>query len=141
MATAPAGTRHQAERFTTRGEGWVLFAALVLGLSALLEIAQGILAVADSRVFARDAVFIFSDLNTWGWLTIVFGVLLAVAAAGVVNGSEVARWFAIAVAALNGIDQLLWIQAYPWSSVAMFALDVLVIYALAVYGGGRLYEP
>jgi hypothetical protein len=54
---------------------------------------------------------------------------------GVFTGAQWARWFGIAIASLSAIEQLLFVQAYPWWSLAVFALDVLVVYALAVYGG------
>jgi hypothetical protein len=36
---------------------------------------------------------------------------------------------------VNAIVQLMFIPAAPFWSLAMFTLDLLVIYALAVYGG------
>jgi hypothetical protein len=33
---------------------------------------------------------------------------------------------------------MLVMQAYPWWSLAMFTLDLLVVYGLVVYGGRRL---
>ena len=42
-----------------------------------------------------------------------------------------------AVAGLNSIGALLSIPAYPFWSLAVFAVDVLVIYGLAAYGGQR----
>ena len=51
------------------------------------------------------------------------------------SGAQWARWFGIVIAALNAIGQLAWIQAYPWWSLAIFTVDILIIYALTVYGG------
>ena len=42
------------------------------------------------------------------------------------------------VAGLNALGQLMFIQANPWWSVAMFTVCLLVIYGLAAYGGSRL---
>jgi membrane protein implicated in regulation of membrane protease activity len=47
------------------------------------------------------------------------------------------RWFGILVAALSSIGALLSIPAYPFWSLAIFAIDVLIIYGLAAYGGRR----
>lgn len=41
-------------------------------------------------------------------------------------------------AGLNAIGQLLFIQAYPFWSLCMFAADIIIIYALAEYAGRRL---
>jgi hypothetical protein len=123
-----------------RGGGWILFAASLLGLAGAWNTIQGILAIADSRVYVGEHTFVFSDLKTWGWIVLILGVLQLVAAFGVVGGSEAATWFGIGVAGLNAIGQLMWLPAYPFWALTMFAVDILIIYALAVYGGSRLKE-
>jgi hypothetical protein len=120
------------------GGGWIVFAASMLGLAGTFNTIQGILAIADSRVFVGESTFVFSDLNTWGWIVLILGVLQLLAAFAVVSGSETARWFGIACAGLNAIGQLFFLPAYPFWAVSMFAVDILIIYALAVYGGARL---
>jgi hypothetical protein len=133
-------TPARASDFETEGAGWIVFAASMLGLAGTFNTLQGILAIADSRVFVGESTFVFSDLNTWGWIVTGLGVLQLLAAGAVVRGSEAARWFGIACAALNGIGQLLFLPAYPLWAIAMFAVDIIIIYALAVYGGKRLRE-
>ena len=65
----------------------------------------------------------------------VLGVLELVAALAVMNGSQMARWFGVAAAGLNSIGQLMFVHAAPFWSLSMFAADMLIIYALCVYGG------
>jgi hypothetical protein len=120
------------------GVGWVMFAAILLGLAGIWNSIDGILAISSSRVFVGDETFVFSDLNTWGWIVLILGILQVIAAMTLLAGSEFARWFGIGAAGLNAIGQLLFVPVYPWWAIAMFALDVLIIYALAVYGGNRL---
>jgi hypothetical protein len=122
----------------TTGSGWVDFAAIMLGFAGIWNTLTGILAIGDSRVFVGDSVYVFSDLNTWGWIILVLGVLQLLAAFAVVGGSEWARWFGVGVAALNAIGQLYFLPAYPLWSMAIFAVDILIIYGLSVYGGKRL---
>jgi hypothetical protein len=117
------------------GVGWVTFAAITLGFAGVFAIVDGIVALSRSKFYAVNAVYVFSDLRTWGWIILILGIAALFAAALLVSGSQWARWFGIAMAAINGLGQLMFVQAYPWWSVAMFAVDVLVIYALAVYGG------
>jgi hypothetical protein len=125
---------------TTPGAGWIIFAASMLGLAGTFNVIQGILAIGDSRVFVGESTFVFSDLNTWGWIMLLLGVAQLLAAFAIVSGSEFARWFGIACAAVNAIGQLMFIPAYPFWAISMFAVDILIIYALAVYGGSRLRE-
>jgi hypothetical protein len=81
---------------------------------------------------------VFSDLNTWGWIVLILGIIQALAALAILSGNEFARWFGIGAAGLNAIGQLLFVPVYPLWAITMFAVDVLIIYALAVYGGRRL---
>jgi hypothetical protein len=83
-------------------------------------------------------VFVFGDLRTWGWIMLILGALLLLAAFTVFSGSQFARWFGIVAASLNALGQLFFIQAYPLWSLAMFAADIVIVYALATYAGSRL---
>ena len=119
------------------GLGWLLFAASMLGLGGVFAVIDGIVALSKSKFFVADATYVFSDLRTWGWITLVVGIVALFASFAIMSGSEWARWFGIVVAGLYAIDQLLFVQAYPFWSLAMFSLSVLTIYALAVYGGKK----
>ena len=132
-------TRDDAYQFDEeRGFGWLLFAATMLGLAGVLSIFDGIAALSKASFYAANAHFVFSDLRTWGLIMLIFGALLIVAAMGVFSGSGFARWFGILAAALNAIAHFGAMQSYPFWSLIVFTLDVLVIYALAVYGGKRM---
>jgi hypothetical protein len=133
MATASA--RDYAVADETKGAGWLAYAAIMLGLAGTWNIIDGILGIGKSKVYAPNATYVFSDLRTWGWIILVLGVLELCAAFAIVGGSQVARWFGIAAAGINSIGQLMFVQAVPFWALAMFAADMLIIYALAVYGG------
>ena len=117
-----------------RGYGLVLFAAILLLVIGCFNLIYGIAAVANSHVFTAHAHYVFGSLRTWGWITLIFGILQLVAAAGVLAGSQAARWFAVAVIALNAIDQMFFIPAYPFWSILIIAMDVIALYGLTVYG-------
>jgi hypothetical protein len=119
------------------GPAWLTFAAVMLGLGGVLGLLDGIVAVSKSSFYAADAQYVFSDLNTWGWILIVVGVAAILAAFYVMSGAEWARWTGIVVAGLQAIAQLLMVQAYPFWSLCVFAIDILVIYGLAAHGGSR----
>ena len=95
MATV---TRDDAYEFDDeKGFGWLLFAATMLGLAGVLSIFDGIAALSKASFYAANAHFVFSDLRTWGWIVLIVGVLLIIAAMGVFSGSGFARWFGIGV--------------------------------------------
>ena len=119
---------------SARGSGWLTFASIMLMVAGIWNAIEGLLAIGSSRVFVNDEVFVFSDLNTWGWIVLLLGVLQLGAAWAIMGSRSYGRWFGIGVASLNAIGQLLFLPAYPLWCIAMFAVDVLIIYALAVYG-------
>lgn len=123
-----------------RGSGWLGYAAIMLGLAGTWNVIDGILAISRSKVYVGGAKYVFSDLHSWGWIILVLGVLELCAAFALLGGSEVARWFGISAAALNSIGQLMFIQAAPFWALSMFAADMLVIYALAMYGGRKVVD-
>ena len=117
------------------GAGWVLFAGIMIALVGVLNVIYGIAAIGDSRFFIGDATYILSGLNTWGWILLILGATQFIAAYSIWKGGETGRWFGIGVASLNAIAALMSISAYPFWSLAVFTLDILVIYGLAAYGG------
>ena len=127
------------DRFATSSAmGWTDFASLMMGLVGIWNIIQGILAVADSNVFDDDARFVFSNLSTWGWISIVLGTLLILSAIGLVRGSVVWTWVGVGVVSLNALSHLSEVSYQPFWGLTMFAVDVFILYALVVYGGARV---
>ena len=120
------------------GTGWIVFATVMLGLAGLWNFIDGIAAISSAHVYVADANYVFGDLNTWGWIVLCLGILQGFAALFLLSGSDWARWFGIVAAALNAIGQLGFMPAYPWWALAIFSVDVVIIYGLAVYGGSRL---
>ena len=99
-----------------------------------LQPIEGISAIANSHVFTANAHYVFANLRTWGWITLIIGALQLVAAVGIVTGNQLARWFAVAVVGLNAIDMMFFIPAYPFWALVIIAVDVVALYALCVYG-------
>lgn len=139
-ATVRSGVATSATYDAAEGVGWVVFASIMLFIAGTWNFIDGILAISSSHVYVANAHYVFSDLKTWGWIVMLLGIAQLAAGAAVVGGSEVARWFAIAVAGVNSIGQLAFLPAYPFWALAMFTVDMLIIYGLAVYGGSRLRE-
>jgi hypothetical protein len=125
--------RHRAE-----GYGLIIFASVLLLVLGCFNLIDGIAAVARSHVFIANAHFVFSDLRFWGWVTMILGALLLLAALGVLAGNQLARWFAVAVVGLNAIDQMFFIPAYPFWSLTIIAVDVVALWGLCAYGGRNI---
>ncbi|MGZ4350900.1 MAG: DUF7144 family membrane protein [Solirubrobacteraceae bacterium] len=121
-----------------RGRGWIVFAAALLMTLGTLNVIDGIAAIGNSQFFARHAHYLVGDLGSWGWILAAIGVCQGITGFAIARGSEVARWAGTGFALANALAQLLFMQAYPLWSLAIFAVDLLVVYALVVYGTPRL---
>lgn len=114
--------------------GWVTFAVVMLTIVGILNVIYGIAAIGDSSFFINDTRYILSDLNTWGWVTLVIGVVQLFAALSLWGGGTFGRIIGIAAAGLSAIAALLSIPAYPFWSLAIFALDIVIIHQIATRG-------
>ena len=114
--------------------GWVIFAAVMLFIAGVLNVIYGIAAIGDSKFFIQDQKYILSNLNTWGWITLVLGGAQLFAGYSLWSGGLYGRVFAIGAAGLSAITALLSIPAYPLGSLAIFAIDIIVIQQVAKHG-------
>ena len=117
-----------------RAAGWQTYSGLVLALGGLFATIDGLMAVYKSSFFVGNAVFVFSDLRTWGWITFALGLLGIISGFAVFSGREWARWTGITIAGLGALGQLLFAQAYPLWSLMIMGVYLLAVYGLAVYG-------
>jgi hypothetical protein len=117
-----------------RGHGLMVFASVLLAVLGFFNLLDGIAAVAKSHVFVGNAVYVFGDLRTWGWIVMILGILQLIAAIGVLTANQVARWFGVAVVGLNAIGQMFFVTSYPFWSLTIIAVDVIALYALCTYG-------
>jgi hypothetical protein len=105
---------------------------LILGV---LNIIYGIGALDDANIFVNDTRFVLSDLNTLGWVLIILGVIQLTGGFSLMAGSTYGRVIGIIGGSLGAIGALLSIGgAFPWWSLAMFALCIYVVHGIVVYG-------
>ena len=120
-----------------RGQGWIVFAAVVLGTAGIMRIFDAIWAFSYHGAIPANlqgALFGHS-LKTYGWIYLVVAAVLIMCAFLVLSGSQVGRWLGIVAGAIACISAIWWMPYYPIWSLAYIAIGALVIYALAAYGG------
>ena len=118
-----------------RGAGRVVFAATLLLIAGVLNIIYGIGALDDANIFVNDKRFIFTDLNTLGWVLIILGVIQLGGGFSLMAGNTFGRVLGIIGGSLGAIGALLSIGgAYPWWSLGIFFLCVYVVHGILVFG-------
>ena len=118
-----------------RGVGSALFVGILLMIVGILNIIYGIAAVSDSHFYAGDTHYVFSSLHTWGWITIVLGVIELTASLSLFGGGTYGRVVGIAAATLGAIGALMNVGGdHPWWSLGVFAVCIICIHGLAVLG-------
>jgi hypothetical protein len=118
-----------------RGAGRVVFAATLLLIVGTLNIIYGIGALDDANIFVNDRRFIFTNLNTLGWVLIILGVIQLAGGFSLMAGKTFGRVIGIIGGSLGAIGALLSIGgSYPWWSLAIFALCVYVVHGIMVFG-------
>jgi hypothetical protein len=123
-----------------KGDGWLIFAAVVLGVAGIMRIFDAIWAFRAHGNLPEQALF-GSNVNNYGWLWLVVGIILILCAFGVMARSQVSRWIGIFAGAVATISAIWWIPYYPVWSLAYIGLGVFVIYALAAYGSREPVGP
>ena len=89
-----------------RGGGWVVFAAIVLGMAGVMRFFDAIWAFGYHGALPSNlegAVFGHS-LKTYGWVYLIVAVVMIGASFGVLIGSQFSRWVGIVAGA--GLHQL-----------------------------------
>jgi hypothetical protein len=119
-----------------RGAGRAAFAAVLLIIAGTLNVIYGIAAIGEAHFFTdADTHFVLSGLNTWGWITVLLAVIELTGGFSLLSGNAYGRVIGIIAASLGAIGSLLGVAgAYPFWSLGVFALCVIVLHGLIVYG-------
>ena len=115
--------------------GWISFAGLMIIIIGGLDFFQGLIAVIRDQyyVVTPQQIVVF-DLTTWGWIMMIWGIILLFAGFGLLSGASWARWFTIVVGSINVVAQLGFVGSsqYPLWALTVLALTIVVLYALIV---------
>jgi hypothetical protein len=120
---------------TSAWTGWIAFAGWMMIIIAMLDFFEGLIAIIRSEyyVLGPNQIIVF-DTTTWGWITLLWSIVIGLAGLGLLAGSSWARWLAIVVASVNFITQLGFFGSaqYPLWALTVQALTLVVLYALIV---------
>ena len=111
--------------------GWAAFAGVIMFIVGCLDALWGLGAILnDNVVVVGGEGAIIADITTWGWVHLIFGIVIALTGLGLLAGNEAARWLGVILLAVNAISHIVWFPAAPLWAFLMIILDVVVIYQL-----------
>jgi hypothetical protein len=119
-----------------RGAGRVVFAATLLLIAGVLNIIYGIGAISDAHFYTSGGThYVFGSLHTWGWITLLIGIVQLTAGFSLFGGGAYGRIIGVVAASLGAIVALLAIGGpNPFWSLGIFAICLWVAYGLIVFG-------
>jgi len=120
---------------TTRWTGWIGFAGCLMVIVGGIDFFQGLIAIIRGSYYTvtPNQIIVF-DLTTWGWVTLIWGIIVVLAGFGLLGRASWARWFAIVIGSLTFFEQLGFVGSsqYPLWSLTVLFLTVFILYALIV---------
>jgi hypothetical protein len=123
--------------------GWIMFASIVMLIVGTLDFFEGLVAIVRKQYFVVTAnqVIVF-NMTTWGWITLIWGIVLILAGLALWSGASWARWFTIVVVSVNILGQLGWLgsTAYPLWTLVSIGLSIVVVFALTARWRGYSEE-
>ena len=118
-------------RAPAQPSGWAAFAGVILFITGWLNFFYGLAGILnDEVVTVQGRGVMIWDFTAWGWIHLILGVIMILAAGGLFTGQTWARGVAVVFATLNALAQIGLITAFPLFSILIIVLDVLVIYNL-----------
>jgi hypothetical protein len=118
--------------------GWVRLAAILMLIIASIDFFQGLIAIIRGSYYALtpNQIIVF-DISTWGWLTLLWSIVLFATGFGLGSGASWARWVTIVVVSLNFLAVLGFVGSsqYPLWALTALALNAIVLYAVTIRWG------
>jgi len=118
-----------------RGVGRALFVAILLLIAGTLNLIYGFGAIGNATFFTANQSFVFANLHTWGWITVLLGIIQITAGISLFGGGAYGRIIGIVAASIGALEALLAIGGkYPFWSLGVFAICLWCLHGLVVLG-------
>ena len=119
-------------------EGIGIFAGAALLTVGIFQFLEGVAAAAKDDVLVGTPNYVFEfDLTTWGWIHIVFGIVVAIVGGAILAGQRWSLVAGIVLAMVSALMNFVWLPYYPAWAILIIAFDIAVIWALSTMLGSR----
>jgi hypothetical protein len=115
--------------------GFAVFGGILLMMSGVFHGLTGLAAIIEDEFFVVGSNYAYEfDATAWGWIHLLYGIVLVFAGYGVFQGATWARLVGITLASISAVGNFFFIPYQPVWAILIIALDIMVIAALAAYG-------
>jgi hypothetical protein len=115
--------------------GWIGFAGILMAILGGIAFFEGLIALLrDNYYVATASGFLLFDVTGWGWIMLIWGIILVLVGLSLLNGASWARWVTIVLVGINIFSQLGFLgntNDTLWLLTAL-TLNIIVLYALIV---------
>jgi hypothetical protein len=111
--------------------GWTVFAAVMLMISGIGNILEGIAQLVRGSYFVTLPNYAYTlSVHSWGWIHLGAGIVVFLAGAALLADKTWARAVGVAFASLSLFMNLVYLPFFPVWSIVVIAVDAFVIWAL-----------
>ena len=113
--------------------GWIGFAGIVMLILGGLIAFEGLIAIFRDKYYVPTSEgFLIFDVTAWGWIMLLWGIVLFYVGLALISGASWARWVSIVLVAVNIFGQLGFLgntNDQIWLLITL-TLNIIVLYAL-----------
>jgi hypothetical protein len=128
--SAPARPRTESAEGGAADGGWLVFAGVMFLIGGAANILWGVAAL-DNKSYLPESGLLFSTLETWGWISIIWGLVMLATSLMVFARTPTGIALGILVAGVSAVFWLFALPVLPIWSLLIIGLDALIIYGLA----------
>jgi len=115
--------------------GFTYFASLMMIIIGFFNVIQGLAAIIKQTWYAVSPNYAFKfNVATWGWITLLIGIIVLLAGFGLWSGAAWARTVGVIMAAIVAIEEFAFLPYYPFWSITVIVISIFVIWALTAHG-------
>jgi hypothetical protein len=126
--------------------GWTYFAALMMIMLGFWHAIAGLSGIIKKALYSPggqlgDGYFLKFNVQTWGWIHLIIGIVILLAGFGLLGGAVWARTVGVIMAIVSALAGFAWLPYYPVWGTLIIAIAVAVTWALTAHGRDVLMEP
>jgi hypothetical protein len=129
-----------ARRTATTAPHRAVFAGVLLMIAGVMNILQGITAIANDDIYARIGNYAFKfDVTPWGWIHLILGILVVAVGWGAYSGATWAKVTGVVVVSIAMIFNFMWLPYQTWWALTLIAVCGFALWSLIGHDDEPVY--